>query len=133
MPGADIVIELPAVFAAANAEIFATGAMKIVKSLGYVDTLCFGVESGDAETYKKAAAAMLNETKEFKQILKRELETGSFPLRGEIQRRKGTQFTRTRRKPRILPQQHPRPRIRESGNQTRYGHRTRPVSSGKHP
>lgn len=74
--GADIVIELPAVFAAANAEIFATGAMKIVKSLGYVDTLCFGVESGDAETYKKAAAAMLNETKEFKQVLKRELETG---------------------------------------------------------
>ena len=74
--GADIVIELPAVFATANAEIFATGAMKIIKSLGVADAISFGVESGDAQTYRRAAAAMLNETKEFKQVLKRELETG---------------------------------------------------------
>lgn len=74
--GADIVIELPAVFATANAELFATGAVKLLKSTGVVDTLCFGVESGDAETYFAAAKAMLNETKEFKQILKRELDTG---------------------------------------------------------
>lgn len=74
--GADLVIELPAAFATANAEIFATGAVKIIKSLGAVDTVCFGVESGDANTYISAAKAMLNETKEFKQILKRELETG---------------------------------------------------------
>ena len=76
LAGADIVIELPTVFATANAEIFATGAMKIVRSLGCIDALCFGVESGDAQTYRTAAKAMLNETKEFKQVLKRELETG---------------------------------------------------------
>lgn len=74
--GADLVIELPTVFATANAELFATGAMKIVKSLGVIDSLSFGVESGDADTYKNAARAMLNETKEFRQALKRELETG---------------------------------------------------------
>ena len=50
--------------------------MKIIKSLGVIDSLSFGVESGDADTYKNAARAMLNETKEFRQALKRELETG---------------------------------------------------------
>ena len=70
------VIELPAVFATANAELFATGAVKIIKSMGVTDSLCFGVESGDAATYRNAARAMLSETKEFRQALKRELETG---------------------------------------------------------
>lgn len=74
--GADLVVELPTVFATANAELFATGAMKIIKSLGVVDSLSFGVESGDADTYKTAARAMLSESKEFRQALKRELETG---------------------------------------------------------
>ena len=74
--GADLVIELPAVFATANAELFATGAVKIIKSMGVTDSLCFGVESGDAATYRNAARAMLSETKEFRQALKRELETG---------------------------------------------------------
>lgn len=69
-------IELPAVFATANAELFATGAVKIIKSMGVTDSLCFGVESGDAATYRNAARAMLSETKEFRQALKRELETG---------------------------------------------------------
>lgn len=74
--GADLVIELPTVFATANAEIFATGAVKVLKSLGVCDTLCFGVESGDKDTYMNTARAMLSETKDFKQALKRELETG---------------------------------------------------------
>lgn len=44
--------------------------------MGVTDSLCFGVESGDAATYRNAARAMLSETKEFRQALKRELETG---------------------------------------------------------
>ena len=47
--GADIVIELPTVFSLANAEIFATGAVKILSDLNIVDELCFGVESGSAD------------------------------------------------------------------------------------
>lgn len=76
LAGADMVIELPTVFSVSNAEIFATGAVKILKSLGFVDTLCFGVESGDKNTYLTAAKAMLTETKEFKKTLKKHLETG---------------------------------------------------------
>ncbi len=74
--GADIVIEIPTVFATANAEIFASGAVKILNDLGCIDGLCFGVESGDSASYISTAKALLNETKEFKKALKDKLETG---------------------------------------------------------
>ncbi len=74
--GADLVIELPTVFATANAEIFAKGAIKILNSLGCVEGVCFGVESGDKESYFKLASAMNNESKEFKKLLKENLEGG---------------------------------------------------------
>ena len=45
--GADMVIELPTVFATANAEIFAKGSINILNSLNLCNGLCFGVESGD--------------------------------------------------------------------------------------
>ncbi len=74
--GADLVIELPTVFATANAEIFAKGAINILSSLGIVDGICFGVESGSAEEYLTLAKAMNNETKEFKKVLKEKLDSG---------------------------------------------------------
>lgn len=74
--GADMVIELPTVFATANAETFAKGAINIVNSLGICDGLCFGVESGDKESYLSLARAMNNESKEFKRLLKEQLDTG---------------------------------------------------------
>ncbi len=74
--GADLVVELPTVFSVANAETFATGAVKILLSTGVVNTICFGVESGDKESYISLAKAMLNESKEFKATLKKYLETG---------------------------------------------------------
>ncbi len=75
--GADAVIELPTVFATANAEIFATGAVKLLNDLGVVDGICFGVESGSAEEYKLTAKALLNESKEYKKALKEKLDTGT--------------------------------------------------------
>ena len=74
--GADAVIELPAVFATANAETFATGAINILDDLSAIDGLCFGVESGDKEQFFSLASAMLDESKEFKRILKGHLESG---------------------------------------------------------
>lgn len=74
--GADAVIELPTVFAAANAETFATGAINLLDDLGAVDGLCFGVESGQKENFSALASAMLDETKEFKKALRRHLEEG---------------------------------------------------------
>ena len=75
--GADMVIELPTVFATANAEIFARGAINILNSLNVVDAICFGVESGLKDEYVNLAKAMNNESKEFKDILKRKLEEGN--------------------------------------------------------
>ena len=74
--GADLVIELPTVFATSNAENFAFGACSIIDKLGCVDGLCFGVESGDKQSYIDLASRMNNETKEFKKLLKTHLDTG---------------------------------------------------------
>ncbi|MCR5809717.1 MAG: nucleotidyltransferase family protein [Clostridiales bacterium] len=45
--GADMVIELPDVFALSCAERFASGAVRILNGTGMVDSICFGSESGD--------------------------------------------------------------------------------------
>ncbi len=74
--GADLVVELPTIFATANAEIFAKGAINILNSLGVVDAICFGVEGGCEDDYISLAKAMNNESKEFKKILKDKLESG---------------------------------------------------------
>ena len=74
--GADAVIELPTVFATANAETFARGAVNIINSLGVVDGLCFGVESGNRESYISLAKELIEESKEFKKILKEKLDGG---------------------------------------------------------
>ena len=80
LAGADMVVELPTVFATANAEMFAKGAVKIIESLGVVDGVCFGVESGEKDDYIKLAAALNDESKEFKKILKEQLEKGIYVL-----------------------------------------------------
>jgi predicted nucleotidyltransferase len=74
--GADVVIELPTVFATSNAETFAKGAINIINSLGVCDGVCFGVESGDRNDYLNLAKEMNNESKEFKRALKEQLDTG---------------------------------------------------------
>ena len=74
--GADAVIELPTVFATANAEIFAKGAINVINGISVCDGLCFGVESGEKEEYLELAKALNNETSEYKKAVKSQLETG---------------------------------------------------------
>ncbi|MBP5686488.1 MAG: nucleotidyltransferase family protein [Clostridia bacterium] len=62
MAGADVVIELPSVFATAGAEVFAKGAVKILDGLNIVDGLCFGAESGEKEDFISLAAALSDES-----------------------------------------------------------------------
>lgn len=76
MAGADVVIELPSVFATAGAEVFAKGAIKILDGLNIIDGLCFGAESGEKEDFISLAAALSDESKEFKKVLKDYLEQG---------------------------------------------------------
>ena len=74
--GADVVIELPAVFATANAETFARGAINVISGLNVAEGLCFGAETADKDKFLALAAAMNDESKEFKKALKEQLETG---------------------------------------------------------
>lgn len=56
--GADLVIELPVAFSVSGAQTFARGGVKLLDSLGCVDTIVFGSECGDTESLKKAAKAL---------------------------------------------------------------------------
>lgn len=78
--GADLVLELPVLFAASNAETFARAAVRILEESGIVDILCFGSESGDLRSMQEAARLMENETEEFQKLLKEQLNEGlSYP------------------------------------------------------
>ncbi len=82
--GADAVLELPAAFATAPAELFARGAVHILASLPCVTTLAFGCESGDKESFLAAARASLAEDKAFKAALKENMKDGESYLRARI-------------------------------------------------
>lgn len=64
--GADLVLELPVVWASSSAQRFALGGASLADALGCVDTLAFGSECGDAA--KLCAAERL-------------IHGGSFPKR----------------------------------------------------
>lgn len=51
--GADIVIELPTIFALSSAPDFAFGAIKFLNSIKNIEYLCFGSECGDINTLYK--------------------------------------------------------------------------------
>lgn len=78
--GADIVLELPVLYASASAEYFAGGAVSILNRLGGVTDLVFGSESGELSRLGKNASYLLGEPQEFRDALKRNLARGmSFP------------------------------------------------------
>ncbi len=81
MGGADLVLELPAVFACRSAERFATGAVSLLEQTGVVSLLSFGSETADTDELKKAGAFFADESGDFKEKLAKELERGvSFPV-----------------------------------------------------
>lgn len=82
--GADLVLELPAVFAVSPAQNFAFGAVKTLSFLGDY-TLSFGSESGDLDSLLALSEVLDNETEEFKELLRKNLKSGkNFPRsRGE--------------------------------------------------
>lgn len=83
--GADAVIELPAVYAVAPAEIFASGAIKLLNSLPDFEKLAFGSESGDENLFRSAADILLREPKGFKQRLYAQLRTGKSLTRAKFE------------------------------------------------
>ncbi len=80
MNGADLVVELPVVFACQPAEIFALGAVKILNGMDIVDHLCFGSELGDTDTLNQLAELLHQEPEAFKRLLREYLDEGaSYP------------------------------------------------------
>lgn len=78
--GIDLVLELPTLYAISSAENFASGAIKLLNSLGIVDYLSFGSECNDISILSEVADVLANEPKEYKTLLSHELSRGvSFP------------------------------------------------------
>ena len=82
--GADLVIELPAYYACASAEYFATGAVSLIHGLGCVDALFFGAESEDTDAsfpqppalFLRAADILLKEPAVYRRTLSASLKCG---------------------------------------------------------
>ncbi len=78
--GADLVFELPVTYATASAEYFAMGAVKILHSLSFIDTICFGSECGDLTLLNEIASILVDEPILFKELLNAFIKQGeSFP------------------------------------------------------
>lgn len=78
--GVDIVLELPCVYSLSSAEFFSSGAVSLLNSLGIIDSICFGSESGDIKLLDNISEVLTNEPIEFKELLKNHLDTGiTFP------------------------------------------------------
>ena len=58
MGGADLVLELPTLWATASAERFARGGVFLLESSGVVDLLSFGSECGDAALLQRVAVCL---------------------------------------------------------------------------
>ena len=79
--GVDLVIELPSVYSLSSAEFFAYGSISLLNSIGVINNICFGSESGNIDDIKSIAEILNNEPSQFKNHLKDYLDKGvSYPV-----------------------------------------------------
>lgn len=76
LAGVDLVIELPTVFATANAGVFAYGAVKTLDALNVVNSICFGSRLDNTDTLYKIAQLLKDEDFTYKSRLKEEIKSG---------------------------------------------------------
>jgi predicted nucleotidyltransferase len=78
--GADIVVELPTIYAISPADNFAYGAIKTISAFSDIEYLSFGSECGDAELLTKAALLLVNEPEELSILIQKNSKSGdNFP------------------------------------------------------
>lgn len=78
--GADLILELPVLWATASAESFAMAGVTLFEKMGCVDGLCFGAETDDLPMLTEIAALLLKEPQEYRDALSSYLKAGiSFP------------------------------------------------------
>lgn len=76
LSGADLVLEMPPVFAASSAEDFASCGVSMLDRLGVVSHLCFGSECGDIDILQSLADILHREPEEFSMRMKGYLKQG---------------------------------------------------------
>jgi len=74
--GADLVIELPTVYALENASIFAAGAVNILEKSGIVNELSFGIEKEGLDELNSFVSFLKADNKEFNQNIKANIKSG---------------------------------------------------------
>ncbi len=74
--GASAVIELPIIYAVANGERFASGAVKTLSRLTDIDALAMGCETDDATILQKIAEIRAEESDDFKSVLSDYMDNG---------------------------------------------------------
>ncbi len=72
--GADLVIELPYVYATQSSDVFAKYSIQLLNSV-HIDTLCFGTEKDDIEDIINAAKTQINNL-EYDNLVKKYLKEG---------------------------------------------------------
>lgn len=78
--GADIVFELPSIFATASAEHFACAAVLSFAATGGIDTLCFGAENDNYALFNRIADLLIDEPFDYQNLLRQHLKSGlSYP------------------------------------------------------
>lgn len=81
--GADVVLELPTLWACASAERFALGAVSLLKKAG-ADCLSYGVETVNENASASIAAILSREPQEYRDVLHEALDQGiSYPAARE--------------------------------------------------
>ena len=75
--GADIVLELPTVFATSNAELFACGAISILSKIPAIIHLAFGAELADKTAFLETAKALIHEPPVVTNTVKELMDAGT--------------------------------------------------------
>ena len=103
--GADLVIELPYIYACNSSHEFARGAAGILNGIGCVDALVFGAETDDMDTLGKAARAAEGTDDRSSAYIKEEMKNGvSYPeaLTRSVEKIYGAQTAAVLREPNNL-------------------------------
>ena len=78
--GADLVLELPAVWATASAEYFAAGGVQLLGKTGVVDTLCYGCETPEKELMQAIVEVLSKNASDYQMLVSYDMKQGNpFP------------------------------------------------------
>ena len=79
--GADLVIEIPTLWATASAEYFARGGVSLLASTGVVTHICFGAESDDLDSLLEISSILKEEPDIYRDVLSNSIRSGNtFPI-----------------------------------------------------